>query len=144
MWKATTSALILESMKDEDQEKVQESVENFSSNFSKLVLDVIRPFMRNTDEGAFNDLQHIIENSIALDQEICRQAARVDWIFPPSEDLVPFDPDCMAADMGEVTPQPGQHISMAIMPALKKQGRSTGEAFETEYFLLKMGITCVP
>ena len=143
MWKATTSALILESMKDEDQLNVQKTVENFNPNFSKLVLDAIGPFVR-LDESILNDLQHIIESSIALDQKICRQAARVDWIFPPSGDLVPFDPDCMVAVMGEVTPQPGQYVDMAITPALKKQGRSTGENFETEYFLLKMDVTCAP
>lgn len=144
MWKATTSALILESMKDDDQVDFQKLLEGFSFNFSKQVLDFIKPFVRNLDEGIFDSLRHIIQRSIALDQEICRQAARVDWIFPPSRDPVLFDPDCMAADTREVTPQPRQHVGMVMTPALKKQGRSTGDNFETGYLLLKMDVSCMP
>lgn len=144
MWKATTSALILEHIKDVDEEKVEKRVENFNSKISDQVLDVIRSFVRELDGAVLNDLRHIIESSIALDQEICRQAARVDWIYPPSGGQVPFDPDCMSVEMGEVASQPGQYVGVVIAPALKKRGKSTGENFETEYFLLKMNVTCVP
>ncbi|KAK3946032.1 hypothetical protein QBC46DRAFT_370656 [Diplogelasinospora grovesii] len=164
MWKATTSALILESMEsmeeeeeEEEQEQVQRSSESTAEktssfncwSFSDRVLDIIRPFVRNDSdvEGILGNLCNIIESSIALDQEICRQMARVDWVFPPppsSKDLlVSFNPDDMAVGVGETTPRPGQYVSVVMAPALKKRGKSTGEDFEIENLLLKMEVTCM-
>lgn len=144
MWKATTSALIMEYLRDTHDEKAQEEDEWFHRDASKALLKVIGPFIRSSHEEVLNDLIYIIKSFIVLDKEICRQAACVYWILPPSQDLVRFNPNYMLVENGEASPQPGQHVGLVMAPALMKRGKSTGENFETEYSLLKMGVTCVP
>jgi len=145
MWKATTSALILEHMEgDGEKDDVQKSGERLNRDLSKRVLDSISPFVRNADEYILDSLGCIIENSIALDQEVCRQCARVDWVFSTSQVPLAFDPDCMAAGHGEVAPRPGNRVGVVRAPGLKKRGKSTGEDFEMESLLLKMDVACMP
>ncbi len=144
MWKATTSALAINSMEDMDEKVVEKEMEEFYCKFSEQALDVMRLFVNDLDEDGLHNFRHIIANAVALDKEICRQAARLDWIFPHPHELVPFDPDWMAVEVGEAPPQPGQHVGVAMAPALKKRGRSTGENFEVEYLLLNMEVTCLP
>lgn len=141
MWKATTSALILESM-NEDERENQQHIEAWAREFSRPVLDAIVPLVRDSDEGILENLTEIIRNFIHLDQKICRQAARVGWLFPPSTSSLCFDPDSMVVEVGAPTPQRGQRVAMVVAPGLKKRGRSTGESFEVEYLLLKMEVLC--
>lgn len=140
MWKATTSALILESMNNGQSEN--QNTEVWAREFSSSVLDTIVPLMRDLDEGILENLTDIIQNSIFLDKNICRQSARVGWLIPPSERSLSFDPDFMAVEAGAPPPQRGQRIGMVAAPGLKKRGKSTGEDFEIENLLLKVKVFC--
>lgn len=100
--------------------------------------------MRNSDNGVLNHLRRVIERSVSLDREICRQAAGIQWEFTSSPDSVHYDSGYMEVETGEGPPQPGDRVAVVLAPALKKRGRYNGEAFENEYLLLKMNITCVP
>jgi hypothetical protein len=140
MWKATTSALILESMNDDEREN--QNIEVWAREFSSSVLDTIVSLVRDSDEGILENLTEIIQSSIILDQKICRQSARVGWLFPPSKSLLSFNPDSMAVEVGAPSPQRGQRIVMVVAPGLKKRGKSTGENFEIENLPLKMEVFC--
>lgn len=146
MWKAATSNLALEFIHDHEKTYVRAAMEDFAGAFCQQVLDTISPFMRNSAVGGdfLEQLQEIVEQAIALDQDICRQVARIDWIFPASQDPVLFKPNYMEMEVGEAAPRPGQHVDVVVVPALKKRGKSTGDGFETEYLLCKMVVTCAP
>jgi hypothetical protein len=135
MWKATTSAIMLESMDDDEREN--QNIATWARELSGSVVDTISPWIQDSTEGIRENLAEIIRSSIILDQKICRQSARVDWLFPPSNSPLSFDPDSMAVDA-----EMGQRVSMVVAPGLKKRGTSTGENFEIESLLLKMEVFC--
>ena len=139
-WKATTSTLILDAMESLDEEEAGDITEHFNSSLARRVLDVIRCFVRGSDEDIFINLRSIIETSIELDEEICQQVARIDWHFPRSGVRMPFDPAYMEVEIGAINPQAGQLIGVIIAPLLRKRGKSTGESFDIENVLLKMSV----
>lgn len=140
-WKATTSALILESVND--QERVDRDIAVWAREFSQSVLDSIMPWVQSSDEGILENLTDIFREAITLDQIICRQSAHVAWVFSisnhPHAPLV-FDPDLMAVERGSPSPKVGQRLAMVVAPGLKKRGKSTGEDFEVESLLLKVEV----
>ncbi|KAH8203364.1 hypothetical protein TruAng_002459 [Truncatella angustata] len=143
IWKATTSALILESMECEGEEKCRRRMVKFTSDISALIIDVVKPFALGSDKIS-DQLELIINMFIGLDEKICRQATRVDWLFPSLQHSAQFNPETMAARGREIPPEPGQHVDMIVAPGLKKRGRHMGEDFESEYLLLKMDVICTP
>ena len=143
IWKATTMALIVESLKTIDGNEYRSTIESFSSNLSQQILEVIQCFVGDSDEGISINLRNIIENSVALDRKISKLTARIEWTFQPVEGRLLFDPDCMEVDIGVATPQSGQVVDVAISPVLKKRGKSTGEDFDVADNLLKMGVACI-
>ena len=144
MWKATTAALVVESLKSVDGKEYRERIENFNSNMSQQILDAIQSFVRGSDEAILVNLRNIIESSIALDKEISKLTARIDWLLPPCESRLLFNPACMEVEIGSVMPRSGQIVDVAIAPMLEKRGKSTGEGFDVGNLLLKMEVACIP
>jgi hypothetical protein len=144
IWKATTSNLALRYIKDENQALVQKAADSVHRDFVSCTLDVIGCFRPNSDEYLRIQLREISERSVALDQKMCRQVARFDWIFPLARGPIPFDAQTMEVDLTEAAPQPGQYVDLAVAPGLMKRGTSTGENFDTELLLLKMTVSCLP
>ncbi|KAI1422315.1 hypothetical protein F5Y12DRAFT_717548 [Xylaria sp. FL1777] len=143
-WKATTSALILKSMEEKESLEMSYDVrKNFVCNISTRVLDVIRPFARKEDK-ILDSLQVIIEQAIALDENICMLEASFDWRFIHSGRDVLFNPEFMEIDLGEILPRSKKYVDVVRAPALVKRGRHIGKNPWSEDWLLKMNVTCVP
>ncbi|KAI1873114.1 uncharacterized protein JN550_003367 [Neoarthrinium moseri] len=143
VWKADTSALILESMNNEDRDKCLQQVDTFTRDLSTQILDILQPFALGSDKIS-DQLGLIINDFISLDKEICRQVTRVDWLFHSLQHPLQFNPEIMTAIGAEIAPQSGQHIDLIVAPGLKKRGRHTGEDFGSEHLLLKMDVICIP
>ena len=97
-WKATTASLILESVKPQDQKWLQEKQEEYACHLARLALEVIGRYCRDPDEGVLEHLTDIIMKSVDIDQDIGKQAARIDLAFLVSEDPIGFDADYMETE----------------------------------------------
>ncbi|KAJ2997101.1 hypothetical protein NUW58_g768 [Xylaria curta] len=140
-WKASTSNLIVKSMEDEHRAKEDyHEVGAFARRFSAQILESVRSFTNNLDDGIL-DLQLIIEDAISLDREICSQAAPVEWVFAPPRSRTPFNSNTMELEIGEAESHPGEYVSVVTAPALTKRGRYT-EKPSLEDRLLKMTVVC--
>ncbi len=142
MWKATTASLILESMKQQDQKWLQEKQEDSAYHLARLSLEAIGRYCQDPEGGISEHLKDIIMKSLEIDQDIGKQAARIDLAFRGSEDPIAFDAGYMETGSREATPHPGQRVDLVVAPALVRQGKSTGEDFEISTLLLKMEVAC--
>jgi len=116
---------------------------------AKEILGIIGPFAK-VDSGAENygdflrEMEGVLERAIAMDRDICRQAADVTWRFGPD---VPcqFDAATMAVERGEMAPSADSTVIMVIAPAMYKKGRSNGDDLEKpRQLILPMEVTCRP
>ncbi|KAI0799126.1 hypothetical protein GGR55DRAFT_523192 [Xylaria sp. FL0064] len=143
-WKSTTFALILSSNQENKDFRMNDTEgQRFARRISTQILSIISPFARN-EKGILYDLQLIVENAIALDQDMCTQATTFLWYFNTPQCQALFDTEYMEVDTGETMPRPGQHVEVVIEPALVKRVKHTGKSFKTEDWLVKMTVTCVP
>ncbi|KAI1348691.1 hypothetical protein F5Y01DRAFT_291348 [Xylaria sp. FL0043] len=143
-WKTATVALILSSKQEKKNFRMNDvECQRFAYRISTQILSIISPFARN-EKGTLYDLQFIVENAIALDQEMSKQATTFLWYFNTSQCQALFDTEYMEEDTGETMPRPGQHVELVIEPALVKRVKHTGKSYKTEDWLVKMTVTCVP
>ncbi|KAI0865569.1 hypothetical protein F4860DRAFT_509458 [Xylaria cubensis] len=138
-WKATTSALILESLPEgEASGDMIDDVGEFIEGFITEVLSILQPFTRSRDERILEDLRSIFETAICLDRDLCRQAGSVYWVFLPSQYRVTFNPEEMEMERAS---RSGQYVKLVTAPALVKRGKTTGKNATANYMLLKMAVT---
>ncbi|KAI1746423.1 hypothetical protein F4680DRAFT_442692 [Xylaria scruposa] len=138
-WKATTSALILKSLRDgEASEDMNDEVGAFIQGFLTEVLNILQPFARSGDERMLEDLRSIFETAICLDRDLCRQVGTVYWVFLPSQYRVTFNRDKM--EMERASRSGGQYIKLVTAPALMKRGKTTGKNATANDMLLKMAV----
>jgi hypothetical protein len=109
------------------------------------VRDVLDPFVVVDSASYEHELGRILEEALTLDREICRQVARIEWVFPQSDGKeVLFDSVRMRLGTGEGAakgPEP-QIVSLVVCPGMKKRGKSTGEDFTVESLLVSMEVSC--
>jgi hypothetical protein len=86
-----------------------------------------------------NAIREILNEAIALDEELCQQLAQFEWDFPGPE--VDYDAQRMQLADGEAPGTDGLSISIVICPGIKKWGRS-GD-FEKEDSLVPIKVSCV-
>jgi hypothetical protein len=90
------------------------------------------------------DFRRILENAIALDREIHRQAARITWEFPPEDAHVRFNPKFMEAEKGQQRPGVDQQVLLVVAPGVTKRGKSDGQDFGgEEQLLVPMEVSCL-
>ncbi|KAI1272590.1 hypothetical protein F5Y07DRAFT_300286 [Xylaria sp. FL0933] len=143
-WKSTTFALILRSNQEKKDFTMNDTeCKRLAYRISTEILSIISPFARN-EKGILFDLQLIVEQAIALDQDMCTQATAFLWYFDTPQCQALFDTEYMEVDTGETMPRPGQHVELVIEPALVKRVNHTGKGSKTEDWLVKMTVTCVP
>jgi hypothetical protein len=104
----------------------------------------IDPFRRSYDEGYAHQILGILDNALALDREISRQVARVDWVFGSEEMSTMFDSRAMELEKGETPSTTNKEVLLVVAPAMTKRGKSTGEDFKVENTLLPMEVSCKP
>ncbi|KAL4791056.1 hypothetical protein BDV19DRAFT_371125 [Aspergillus venezuelensis] len=151
IWLASTTALILEAgadphtskrFKDQNEEKVAGLVEK--------VRGVIDPFATTADKAYNQELAKILEECINLDREICRQVARVEWVFPDPGKEVRYDAKSMKPATGEKfavdkkrDTQLVRLVRLVICPGMKKRGKSNGDGFAAPAsMLVPMEVSC--
>ncbi|KAL2802499.1 hypothetical protein BJX63DRAFT_108548 [Aspergillus granulosus] len=141
MWSADTTALILE-MSDfgegtEDQQIFHNNIKSIRNEFWGMASQ----FLVTRGQGPARELRRIVDDAIALDKQIHRQAARIKWELP-DEGPMPFKADEMEAEQGQARPSPNTRVLLAVAPGVKKQGKSDGQDFENEQLLVPMEVSC--
>jgi hypothetical protein len=142
VWTATTTGHLLDSMVTEEGSESFKVIQINKEFFVAKICDTIDPFLRSREGGHAQELLRILDNAIALDKEISRQVARVEWVFPGKGGESVYDPATMELEKGEEPYKTNQEIVLAISPALKKRGKSTGEDFKLENLLLPLEVSC--
>ncbi|KAL5338346.1 hypothetical protein BJX70DRAFT_366852 [Aspergillus crustosus] len=148
MWLASTTVLVLDA--GSAPSKAKETASDVDRKIKSLVenvRDVIDNFAVLTDPGYTQELTRIIEEAVQLDIEICRQVARIEWVFPPPGKEVAFDSEVMRLDNQETASKDKgaekQSVQLVMCPAMKKRGKSTGDEFGAPATLLvPMEVSC--
>ncbi|KAJ5747485.1 uncharacterized protein N7511_009181 [Penicillium nucicola] len=137
-WSATTTKLIRESQKRNGPP----SRANRERRLETLVSEVhgaIKTYRTSTRGGLMIAIREILNEAVALDEELCQQLAQFEWDFPGPE--VDFDAQKMQLADGEAPNADVLPISLVICPGLRRRGRS-GD-FEKEDLLVPIKVSCV-
>ncbi|KAL4807450.1 hypothetical protein BDV18DRAFT_158668 [Aspergillus unguis] len=134
IWLANTTAMVLDAstLENETKEKAETLVDRLCS--------LIDQFTTSRDASYMSELERIVEEAIILDKEICRQVARIEWVYPGPE--AAFDPKTMALGTGERSGK--NKVQLAICPGMQKRGKSNGDGFAGPATLLvPMEVSCL-
>ncbi|KAL4944939.1 hypothetical protein BDV06DRAFT_185947 [Aspergillus oleicola] len=147
IWLASTTALILDAGNDAHaSEKFEKQNEEKLALLVEKVKAILDPFATTTDKSYEQELARILDECINLDREICRQVARVEWVFPDAGKEVWYDSKSMKLGMGEKFPVDKKYkqlVRLVICPALRKRGKSNGDGFATPAtVLIPMEVSC--
>ncbi|KAL3467111.1 hypothetical protein BJX64DRAFT_283836 [Aspergillus heterothallicus] len=143
MWSADTTALMLQMG---DFEEGTEDYHIFHNNLKSIrndFWDMTSQFLVTRGQGPARELRRIVDDAIALDKQIHRQAARIKWELL-DEGPAPFNPEQMETEQGQERPSPGKQVLLAVAPGVKKQGKSDGQDFEREQLLVPIEVSCQP
>ena len=142
-WRATTVGLLLDSMDNTKRLEADTELQKWKYKLFEDIDANLRLLQPEYQEGYRQDFLDIIDEAIKLDQEICKQVSRVAWTYPAwSSSARAFDPTGMDCESGERPPHGKAEVAMVISPGVEKQGKSTGEGFESTMCLLKMEVLC--
>lgn len=144
MWSATTIGLLFDSIDVKEESEAYNHTRNAKEYILEGIRETIDPFLWSQDEGYQHQILGILDNALALDKEISRQVARVDWVFGIKKTSAMFDPTAMELEKGEKPSMANQQVLLVVAPAMKKRGKSTGEDFKVESMLLRMEVSCEP
>jgi hypothetical protein len=127
-----------------DQEKLQ--VGNELSKWKRELYDKVNANLRlmqpETQELCQQGLLDIVDQAVKLDKEFSRQASQVYWTFG-DVDGTPFSfPQNVEVKEGERFTKSTQRVALVISPGVMKQGKFTGEGFDSTTRLLEMESSC--
>jgi predicted nucleic acid-binding Zn-ribbon protein len=140
-WRATTVGLLLDSM---DQQKLLQADSELQKWKCELHDEVNTNLglLRLTDQKVSQqDFFDIIDHAVKIDKEISRQVSRVTWNFGSEDGIQAFDLTSMELRKGERF-SPSPEVTLVTSPGVIKQGKSTGEGFESSIYLLKTEVSC--
>jgi hypothetical protein len=143
-WSATTTGLVLDAVRDR-VDNVQDDLNQRRAQINRSIVETIGFGSTSNRQGFTKQLDDILDAAFAVDKDISRQIAVVEWVF--DFDILGetnFDPDTMELDRREMLP-PGKEtheVRLVVAPALMKRGRPTGEDFDELHMLLKMVVYC--
>ncbi|KAL3474036.1 hypothetical protein BJX99DRAFT_232293 [Aspergillus californicus] len=135
MWLANTTAMVLDK-----ETKMETKVKSLVDK----VREVIDSFITLKDSAYAEEVNLLVEDAVKLDLEICRQVARIEWVFPTPGKEVVFDSQTMRLGTAEILAKEKQVVHLVVCPAMKKRGKSTGEDFHSESLLVPMEVSCEP
>ncbi|KUI58334.1 hypothetical protein VP1G_05586 [Cytospora mali] len=142
-WRASTTGLVLDLLATSNSAN---PIPRIGRNFARMISEAIAPFFRTRPDGHLEILSRIIQEAIYLDREISSQVAQVEWTFRPDTTNRPINfsnqEGIMELEQGERVPVDGSPVCLVIAPGVKKRGRSTGEGFDEEVWLMPMEVTC--
>ncbi|KAL4962024.1 uncharacterized protein BDV14DRAFT_112200 [Aspergillus stella-maris] len=148
IWLASTTALILEAGVDPHAAgKFKEQNGGKVAALVDKVRALLDPFATTANKAYYHELAKILEECINLDREICRQVARVEWVFPDPGKEVQYDAKSMKLVTGEKLAvdkkKDIQPVRLVVCPAMKKRGKSNGDGFAAPAsMLIPMEVSC--
>lgn len=109
---------------------------------------LLKPLLVIQDQkDAEDELYQILDQALALDEELCRQVAYLSVRYlEGSLGLVGahFDPRMMTTEIGSKDATAEDVVSVVLSPALVKRGNSAGNDFDKQIMLVPMEVTCQP
>ncbi|ROW15755.1 hypothetical protein VPNG_02134 [Cytospora leucostoma] len=147
VWRASTTGLVLDLLATRSPSGMDNETSTLRSLYAERISKSVAPFFRSKPDGHLDLLCQIIQEAVDLDQEISRQVARVQWVFEPTSTDHPFSfsnqAGAMELEKDEINPpDEDPMVHLVIAPGVKKRGRSTGECFDEEVWLVPMEVTC--
>lgn len=140
MWKANTSALLVDALKfDGDRDdgiknrKLKDKIRHLCGQLA--------PLTTSNPERIGAQMDEIIEKALDLDQLFSKQVAGISWVAARYKGRV-FDEEWMELQQGEKSTVDGQKVQLVVAPGLIKRGRSTGEDYGRTSVLLRITVSC--
>lgn len=148
IWNASTTALLVE-LADKNSYGPRGSPYAGSKVEDSLVFKetwkIFKQIPASSDTRGLNEgLCQILREAIALDKEINRQVARIEWNFGVTWPPMKFDPKSMTATKEQGGPATTDEVRLVIAPRLVKRGKSTGDDFGIENQLMPMEVSLMP
>ncbi|KAF5528530.1 hypothetical protein CGCA056_v000080 [Colletotrichum aenigma] len=143
LWRAETAAMIVESINSskDAKERSKRALSKEIDSVCRYTYEHIMPFTRLT-KGLGDEVFDILQEAAKLDEALKRQAVRFDWTF--SDLREPFDSNTMTLASGETWEADMDGVWVTTCPGLVRQGRSTGDEFETKTRLLSAEVSWIP
>ena len=139
MWKANTSALLVNALKT-DPEKASCMSRNLREK-TKDLCTLLAPLTRSKPEDVGTQISDITNEALDLDQLFSKQVAEIYWTMGTDESDT-FREASMELQQGEKRAVEGQKVRLVVAPGLIRRGRSTGENYEMKSMLLRMTVSC--
>ena len=139
MWKANTSALLVDALKP-DQEKGMIMSRKLHDRVQDLCTQ-LAPLTKSKYEGLETQIHEIIYEALDLDELFSKQVADIYWTMGVGKPKS-FNEAIMELQQGEKRTVDGQKVQLVVAPGLIKRGRSTGEDYGMESILLRMTVSC--
>ncbi|KAI4693399.1 uncharacterized protein J4E88_001770 [Alternaria novae-zelandiae] len=140
-WRATTVGLLLDSMDEQKRRQADVELQKWMSEVHDEAHVNLRLLGPNDQKGCQQGFLDIIDEAVKIDKEISRQVSRVTWTFGSEDVIQTLDLASMELRKGEVF-KPKSKVTLVTSPGVIKQGKSTGEGFESSFDLLKMEVSC--
>ncbi|CAH0056309.1 unnamed protein product [Clonostachys solani] len=109
---------------------------------------LLKPLLASQDQkDAEGELYQIIDQALALDEELCQQVADLSVRYlEDSSGLVGarFNPRAMTTEIGSKDATAEDVVSVVLAPALIKRGNSAGNDFNKQVILVPMEVICEP
>ncbi|KAL5051688.1 hypothetical protein BDW71DRAFT_202838 [Aspergillus fruticulosus] len=136
IWSSEASALILQMCDFTEGSQEYKRVQSTCKEIREEFWSIASQYLSKRSNAPGQDLRRILDNAMALDREIHRQAARITWEFPPEGAHVRFNPKFMEAEKGQQKPKGDQQVLLIVAPGVVKRGKSDGQDFGGEEQLL--------
>ena len=139
IWSARTTKLLLQAASFDKDTTILQDVQQGKEKMVRSIIKTIGQYSRPNKKGFGEQLHAILDAAYELDKEICRQVARIVWVFDyDSSAKTKFDPMTMELETGDRKLDENDDVYFVVAPAVIKRGKSTGEDFRSEDLLLKM------
>jgi hypothetical protein len=140
-WRATTVGLLLDSMNQQKRREADSELQRWKDRLHIEVESNLSLLRAKGQKDCQRDFFDIIDEAVKIDKEISRQVSRVTWSFGVENGAQALDPAIMDLRTGEAF-VPNSEVTLVTSPGVIKQGKSTGEGFESSIYLLKMEVSC--
>ncbi|KAK1518099.1 hypothetical protein CPAR01_15748 [Colletotrichum paranaense] len=136
LWSTETTGMILHTIDAKKESAVRRFIEDTVRDMASGIVDAVASLLIVDKDELGLEIERILHEALALDKEVCRQAARVDWIT--YETPMIFDPEQMEWEGDDGAGRRDQTVRLVVAPSLRKRGKSTGEDFDVDRLLLPM------
>ncbi|VUC25099.1 unnamed protein product [Clonostachys rosea] len=143
VWRANGSAML---SRAQNPGRKRGRRNRISSKFASTAIQLWKPLLASGDHrDAEEELGEIIDQALALDEELCQQVAdfSVQYMKDSSGTTgAHFNPQTMTTEIGSKNATEEDRLSAVLAPALVKRGNSAGNDFDKMTILLPMEVFC--